>query len=88
MHVFITGMRPLGKVFDGSISLFDTQRVLCSSIGHAIWLTQFTPFRYDHLDFTQALLQTFCSLAIFCAFTGLYPAYIAGVLDKYCLEDD
>jgi len=51
MHVF---MRPLGKVFDALTSLFDTQRVLCSSIGHAIWLTQFTPVRHD-LDFTQAL---------------------------------
>jgi len=81
-------MRPLGKVFDGSTSLFDTQRFLYTSIGHAIWLTQFTPVRHDHLHFIQALLQAFCSLGICCTFTGLYPAYIAGVLDKYCLEDD
>jgi len=75
-------------VFDGSTSLFETQRVLCASIGHAIWLTQFTHVRHDHLHFVQALFQAFCSLGICCAFTGQYPAYIAGVLDKYCLEDD
>jgi len=81
-------MRPLGNVFDGSTSLFETQRVLCTSIGHAIWMTQFTPARHEHLHFIQALLLAFCSLGICCAFTGLNPAYIAGVLDKYCLEDD
>jgi len=81
-------MRPLGMVFDGSTSLFETQIVLCTSIGQAIWLTKFTPVRYDHLHFVQALLQAFCSLDICCAFTCQYLAYIAGVLDKYCLEDD
>ena len=81
-------MRPLGMVFDGSTSLFETQRVLCTSIGHAIWLAQFTPVRHEHLIFVLALLQEFCSLGICCASTGLYPAYIAGVLNKYCLEED
>jgi hypothetical protein len=81
-------MRPLGMVFDGSTSLFETQRVLCTSIGQAIWLAQFTPVHHDHLHFVQALFQAFCSLGICCVFTGLYPAYIAGVLDKSCLEDD
>ena len=81
-------MRPLGMVFDGSTSLFETQRVLCTSIGHVIWLGQFAPVRHDHLHFVQALLQAFCSLGICCALTDLYPAYIAGVLDKYCLDDD
>jgi len=75
-------------VFDGSTSLFETQRVLCTSIRHAIWLTQFTPVRHDHLHFVHSLLQACCLLGICCAFTGLYPAYIAGVLDKNCLEDD
>jgi hypothetical protein len=81
-------MRPLGMVFDGSTSLFGTQSALCNFIGHAIWLGQFTPVRHDHVHFVQALLQAFFSLGICCAFTGLYPAYISGVLDKYCLEDD
>ena len=57
-------MRPLGTVFDGSTSLFETQRVLCTSIGHAIWLWQFAPARHDHLHFVQALLQVVCSLGI------------------------
>jgi len=78
-------MRPLGMVFDESTSLFETKRVLCNFIGHDIWLGQFTQVRHDHLHFVQALLQGFCSLDICCAFTGLYPAYIAGILDKYCL---
>jgi hypothetical protein len=81
-------MRLLGMVFDGSTSLFETQRVLRNFIGHAIWLEQFTPVRQDYLHFVLALLLAFCSLGICCAFTGLYPAYIAGVLDKYCMEDD
>jgi len=75
-------------VFDGSTSLFDTQRDFSTSIRHAIWLTQFTHERHDHLHFVRALLQAFCSLGICCPFSGLYPAYIAGVLEKYCLEDD
>jgi len=53
---------------------------------HTIWLTLFTPVRHDHLHFIKTLLQTICSLGICCAFKGLYPAYIAGVLDKYCLK--
>ena len=92
MHVFITGSpcrnKILGMVFDGSTSLFENQRVLCNFIGHAIWLGQFTPLRHDHLHFVQALLQAFCSLGICCAFTVLYPAYNAAILDKYCWEDD
>jgi len=80
-------MRPLGRVSDGSTNLFET-RVLCNSIGHAIWLGQFTPVRHDHLHFVQALLQAFGSIGICCALTGLYPAYIAGMLDRHCMEDD
>ena len=81
-------MRPLGKVFDGSTSLFETQRVLCNSIGHAISLEQFTPVSHDHLHFVQALLQTFWSICVCCALTGLYPAYIVGMLDRHCMEYD
>ena len=47
---FITGTPyrhgPLGKVFDGSTSLFETQRVFYSSIRHAIWLSQLTPVHH------------------------------------------
>ena len=82
------GMRPVGKVFDGSTSLFDTQRVLCNSIGHAIWLPHFARVRHDHLHFVQALLQEFCWLGICSALTGLYLSYIAGMLDRHCMGDD
>ena len=81
-------MRPLGTVFDGSISLFESQRFLCNFIRHDIWLGQFTRVRHDHLHFVLAVLTAFRSLGICCAFTGLYPVYISGILDKYCLEDD
>jgi hypothetical protein len=35
LHAHTVDMRPLSKVFDGSTSLFETQRVLCNSIGMA-----------------------------------------------------
>ena len=81
-------MRPLGMVFDGSNSLFETERVICNSIGQGIWLGQFAPVRRDHLHLVQAILQAICSIDISCAFTGLYPAYIARMLDRHCMEDD
>jgi len=50
--------------------------------GNALWLTHFTPVRLDHLRFVNRLLETFCALDTFCAITGTYPAYIAGVLNS------
>jgi hypothetical protein len=59
IKVHLVGMRPLGKVFDGSSSLFETQRVLYNFIGHAIWLGQFTPVRRDHLHFFRHYFRCF-----------------------------
>jgi len=86
LQVHPVGMRPLGKVFDGSTSL--KSNVSYTTIRHAIWLGQFTPVRHDHLLFVQALLQAFCSLGICCALTGLYPAYIAGMFDRHTMEEE
>jgi hypothetical protein len=41
----------------------------------------------DHLIFVQLLIQTFCSLGICCDHTGIYPAYIAGMLGAYYIEE-
>jgi len=79
-------MRPQGKVFDGSSSLFESQRLLKNTIGNAICLTQFTPANLDHLIFVRLLLETFCTLGICCALAGLYPAYIAGMLSSFYKE--
>jgi len=76
-------MRLRGKLFDGSDSLFRTQQELVNRAGHAVWLTEFTPARLDHLGFVNRLLQTFCELDICCALVNAYPAYIAGVLSVY-----
>ena len=75
-------MRLHGKVFDGSNSLFETQKFLKNRTiaGNAIWLTQFTPVKFEHLRFVNLLVKTFCTLRVCCAFTGTYPAYIAGML--------
>ena len=81
-------MITLGMVFEGSTRLFEKQRVLCTCIGHPIWLWQFTPVGREHLHFVQPLLKAFSSQGICCAITGLYPAYIAGILDKLSMEDD
>jgi len=51
-----------------------------NSVGHALWLTHFTPARRDHLGFVNLLLKVFCSLDICCALVGTYSAYISGVL--------
>ena len=65
--------------------MFQTQELLVNGkiAGNAIWLKDFTPVRLDLLRFGNRLLETFCSLDIYCAFTGTYPAYIAGVLSSY-----
>jgi len=60
-------MSPRGKRFDVSDSLFRTYHDLVKHAGHAVWLTEFTPVRLDHLGFVHRLLQTFCELDICCA---------------------
>ena len=54
--------------------------------GHALWLTYFTPARWDDLDFANLLFQKFCALDIFCALVGTYPTYIAGVLISHFVD--
>jgi len=78
-----TTMRPRGKLFDGSDSIFTTQQELVNRAGHAVWLTEFTPARVNHLGLVNRLLQTFCELDICCALVNAYPAYIAGVLSVF-----
>jgi len=56
------------------------------SVGHALWLTHFTPARRDHLGFVNLLLKEFCSLDICCALVGTYPVYIAGVLSSHYVD--
>ena len=80
-------MRPHGKVFNCSSSLFETQGALRTSIGHAIWFGKFTPVRQDHLVFVQSLLQTLYSLSIYYTLTGVYPAYIAGMLGSHYIDE-
>jgi len=70
-------MRLRRKLFDGSDSL------LVNRAGNAVWLTEFTPTRLDHLGFVNRLLHPFCKLDICCALVNAYPAYIAGVLSVY-----
>ena len=67
-------MKLRGKVFDGPDSLFTTQQELVKRAGHAVWLTEFTPTRLDHLGFVNRLLQTLCELDICCALVNAYPA--------------
>jgi len=76
-------MKLRGRIFDGSDSIFTTQQELAKRAGHAVWLTQFTPARIDHLGFVNRLLHTFCELDICCALVNAYPAYIAGALSVY-----
>jgi len=76
-------MRLRGKLFDWSNSLFRTQQELVKRAGHAVWLTEFTPVRLEHLGFVNRLMQTFCELDICCALVNAYPAYIAGFFSVY-----
>ena len=87
MQVLPVGMSPLGKVFDFSTSLFESQRVLYNSIRDKIWLGQFTPVRNDHLLFVQAQFQAFTSLGVRCAPTGPYNIYIARMLGRLSMEE-
>ena len=56
-------------------------------VGHALWLTHFTPARRVHLGFVNLLLKEFCSLDICCSFVVTYPAYIAGVLSSHYVDE-
>ena len=78
-----THMWPLGILFDGSDSLFQTQQSFVSEVGNAVFLPHFTPTRLHHLSFVHRLLQTFFELDICCTITGTYPAYTAVVLTSY-----
>jgi len=78
-------MRPGGKTFDGSDSMFRTQQVVVKRAGHAVWFNEFTLARLDNLGFVNRLILTFCELDICCALVNAYPAYIAGVLSVYSL---
>jgi len=76
-------MRSRGKLFEGSASLFETQECLVNIVGHALWLTHYTPARRDHLGLANLLLIELCSLDICCHVVGTYYAYIEGVLSSY-----
>jgi len=80
-------MRPQGKLLNGSAHLLETQECLVNSVGNALCLTHFTPARRDHLGFVNLLLKEFCSMDICCALVGTYPAYIAGVLSSYYVDE-
>jgi len=81
-------MRPHGKVFDGSNSLFGTQQFLWRGkvASNALCLPHFTPVMSDHLRCVAQLLKTFCFLNICCTCVGTYPSYIAGVLGTYFVD--
>jgi len=76
-------MRPRGRIFDGSDSMFTTHQDLMKCAGHAIWFTEFTSAKLDHLGFVNRLLHTFCELDICCALVNAYPSYIAGVISVF-----
>ena len=80
-------MRPQGKLLNGSAHLLETQECLVNSVGHSLCLTHLTPARRDHLGFVNLLLKETCSMDFCCALVGTYPAYIAGVLSSYYVDE-
>ena len=76
-------MKPQGKEFDGSSSLFETHQLLKTIAGYDIWLTKFKPINHEHRNFIELLLQTLCKVGICCAISGIYSAYIAGVFSSH-----
>lgn len=60
-----------------------SQQVLRSVAGNAIWLTQFKILNLDHLEVIELLLPTLCTLGMCCAISGTYAAYIAGTFNSY-----
>ena len=76
-------MRLRGNLFDGLDRLFRTQQDLVKRAVHAVWLSEFTPARLEHLGFVNRLLQTLCELDICCALVNTYPAYVAGVFSLF-----
>jgi len=52
-------MKPQGKEFDGSSSLFETHQNLQPYAGNSIWLTQFQPKKQEHLNFLRLVQGKF-----------------------------
>ena len=65
-------MRPRGRCLDGSDSMFRTHQDLVGRAGHAVWFTDLTPAKIEHLGFVNRLLHTFCELDIGCALVNAY----------------
>jgi len=76
-------MKPQGKYFDASSSLFEIHQYLQPYAGNSIWLTQFQPKKQEHLNFVLLLLCTLCKVDISCAISGTYPAYVVGMISSY-----
>jgi hypothetical protein len=72
-----------GKEFNGSDSIFKTNRLLQSIIGMGIWLTDFIPKSYDHGNFIELLLSKLCMIGLCCIISGIFPAFTAEMIDSY-----
>ena len=64
MYFVPNNMRPQGRIFVGSDSMFTTHQHLAKRVGQAVWFTEFTPAKIVHLGFVNRLLHTFCELDI------------------------
>jgi hypothetical protein len=72
-----------GKEFDGSDSIYKTNRLLQSKIGTRIWMTNFIPHNYDNRNFIELLLSKLSMMGLCCIISGLFPAFIAEMMDSY-----
>jgi hypothetical protein len=73
----------MSGTFDGSDSMLEAYGKVRSVAGNAEWLTVFKPIEYYAIKFFILLLKEFYDRHICCAFTGTFPAFLAGVLRSF-----
>jgi hypothetical protein len=71
-----------GKIFNGSDSIYVTNRLLQSRIGKGIWLTEYIPRNYDK-HFIEILLSQLCLMGLCCVISGPFAAFTAEIFDWY-----
>jgi hypothetical protein len=69
--------------FDSSRNRKELCDTLSEEIGCGVWYETFTTVNTDWLWLIEKLLKTLYTDNYACAFVGLYPAYIAGVLPGF-----
>ena len=75
-------MRPQGKAFDSSCSMWDALVTLEEVAGSAWWIHEYQPVDYAERYLVEYLLCVLCEHDLCCAVGGPFGCYAAGVIGR------